>query len=436
MAAAAVVGALAVPAEASTFKPTRTDDPAPNGCKAGDCSLREAFRDADEKPGDDTVLLDGGHRYELRRGVLTSDKSMTVRSDGGSATIDGNGDSRIFNVAHPSEPGLTLSGLTLVGGKFKESGGAVLASTLIVTNSKLRGNVSTDGAGGAIRANFLNMTKSVIEDNEARFGGGGAFVERGTSIKFSRIVGNRSREDGGGIYMSDAVNGSGARIEHSTIAQNRARAWGGGVLNANSQAQITDSTISGNTSGRGGGGVANVTYKPHPGAGLAIVTSTIAKNKANGFGGGVDSFIGVSPGDFPTTDISSSTIAFNKANADNTGGELGGGIQVSTDFHNLENSIVADNTVGAGGANPDCSGNVGSLGYNLIGDSTGCGGLVGTDIIQAPQLGKLGRYGGPTSTIKLKPGSPAVNNANDATCGNKDQRGRTRDDCDIGAFEL
>ena len=40
--AAVALLATASAASAVTYRPTRTDDPAPNGCKKKDCSLREA----------------------------------------------------------------------------------------------------------------------------------------------------------------------------------------------------------------------------------------------------------------------------------------------------------------------------------------------------------------------------------------------------------
>jgi hypothetical protein len=65
-----------------------------------------------------------------------------------------------------------------------------------------------------------------------------------------------------------------------------------------------------------------------------------------------------------------------------------------------------------------------------------------------PKLGQLGNYGGPTQTISLLSGSPAIDagNPNGCTDGNghllkTDQRGKTRPDkedtsgCDMGAFE-
>ena len=51
-------------AGAMDFTVTRTDDPAPNGCQPGDCSLREAVMVANALPGTDRVFLPAG-LYQL-----------------------------------------------------------------------------------------------------------------------------------------------------------------------------------------------------------------------------------------------------------------------------------------------------------------------------------------------------------------------------------
>src|SRR5688500_6113023 len=53
------------PASAADFTVTRVDDPVPNGCAAGDCSLREAVIDANAAAGADTVILRSGATYRL-----------------------------------------------------------------------------------------------------------------------------------------------------------------------------------------------------------------------------------------------------------------------------------------------------------------------------------------------------------------------------------
>ena len=121
----------------------------------------------------------------------------------------------------------------------------------------------------------------------------------------------------------------------------------------------------------------------------------------------------------------------------------GGGVNNSTGTAIVQNSVFADNSPGG-----DCFGTIISSGYNLSSDNTcsfnGPGNLNNID----PRLGTFGYYGGPTQTIPLLSGSPAIDAGNPSGCtdghGNllkTDQRGMPRPDsedksgCDMGAYE-
>jgi len=108
----------------------------------------------------------------------------------------------------------------------------------------------------------------------------------------------------------------------------------------------------------------------------------------------------------------------------------------------LQNSIVANNS------GENCYGTMTSNGYNLSSDGScnfnNTGDLNNTD----PKLGQLGNYGGPTQTIPLLSGSPAIDTGNPSGCTDglghllkTDQRGKPRHDkedtggCDMGAYE-
>ena len=220
-------------------------------------------------------------------------------------------------------------------------------------------------------------------------------------------------------YSGGINNWGTLTVNKSTIAGN-----GGGITNAGTLT-INNSTISGNA----GGGI--VSYGM-----LMVNNSTITGNNAYQ-GGGIYIWDG-------TANISSTTISGNIS----TG--KGGGIWVYWKHGRrvtLQNTILAHNKW----ANCNGEGSFGNLvsnGYNLSSDGHCNLYNTGDKPNTKPKLGKLDYHGGPTQTIPLREGSPAIDagNPNGCTDGNgqllkTDQRGYPRPDkedssgCDIGAFE-
>jgi hypothetical protein len=135
----------------------------------------------------------------------------------------------------------------------------------------------------------------------------------------------------------------------------------------------------------------------------------------------------------------------------NTARNGGGVFHYGSNPANVKNTIIALNTVAAGGEGPDANGAFTSGGHNLIGiynGSTGfgvSGDLVGTaQNPRDPKLGALRNNGGPTLTHALLPGSRAIDRGDNAGAPRADQRGvkRPRNGdrnrsrvVDIGAFE-
>ena len=114
--AAVALLATASAASAVTYRPTRTDDPPPDGCKKKDCSLREAVIAADATPIHTvvTIVLRPGRTYRLTRpgpnegAAATGDLDLTgpntivkTKGRGARAIIDGDGLDRIFDVGGP-----------------------------------------------------------------------------------------------------------------------------------------------------------------------------------------------------------------------------------------------------------------------------------------------------------------------------------------------
>jgi CSLREA domain-containing protein len=221
---------------------------------------------------------------------------------------------------------------------------------------------------------------------------------------------------------------------------------GGGMLN-NGALTITDSTISDNTATSDGGGI-------YSNGALIATNSTITGNTANGNGGGIY----IAGGTMKLTNV---TVAGNSADSDDSGAETGGGIFSNAGASSLRNTIVAYNFDGSGSfvvpILDDVSGSFTSLGHNFISASDNGSGFtsgasgdqVGTAAAPLdPRLDFPGNNGGPTATLALLGGSPAID-AGDVCvltgCGGnsplvtKDQRGVARpqgNNVDIGAFEL
>ncbi len=137
------------------------------------------------------------------------------------------------------------------------------------------------------------------------------------------------------------------------------------------------------------------------------------------------------------------TIAYNTA-------QSGGGIDVASGGAvTLGNSLVAKNTAST---NPDVQGVFTSDGNNLIGNVGTATGFIGSDLVGTslspinPHIGPLANNGGPTKTIALLSGSPAINAGNSSLAPafgiTTDQRGEPRfapggdSMVDIGADEV
>jgi hypothetical protein len=250
---------------------------------------------------------------------------------------------------------------------------------------------------------------------------------------------------GGGI---DTPGTQPVTIATSTIAGNQASATsaagdatatGGGLEGPNGTFTLKASTVSGNTAhADAAGGTASA----HAGgvqiegssAHALVQNSTIAANKATSSGssafaagGGIESLA-------QTVTITDATIAQNHS-SERGGGLLTGGTTTTT----LEATILAANTAPDG---PDCKGTVQSAGHDLLGNDTNCTFTAqASDKLNKPaKLGPLHANGGPTQTMAVLTGSPALNAIPKAACAvATDQRGIKRPQgpaCEIGAFEL
>jgi len=297
---------------------------------------------------------------------------------------------------------------------FACSGDLKLTSTLSISGRMtLSGSgqrVTLDG-GGSLQVLSVNSGSSLtlntltIAHGSAPYGQGGGLENFGTvSISNSTFANNSSPCNGGGLENFGTVS-----ISNSTFANNSASCDGGGLENFGT-VSITSSTFANNSASERGGGLDSQEGT------VTISNSTIANNSGSD-GGGLDLWRG-------RVTISNSTVADN----------AGGGLENVTGTVSISGSILANtsgNCFSAGGTYID-------NGYNL--SSGGC--ITSATSLQAnPKLGPLASNGGPTQTMALLKGSPAIDYISLALCPKTDQRGHKRPDnphesaCDIGAFE-
>jgi len=382
---------LPATAAANTYEPTRKDDPVPNGCKPNNCSLREAISAANKDTDRDKVLLAKG-RYLMQ------------------LPDDGNDDNE--------------------NGDFD-----VLNDTVIAGKGPKKTTVDGQGIHGVFQ--FLTFdTRTIknltIQNGAASFGGGGIFIgPSDATVRNVAIRLSQTPSAGGGIiWFSPDLE-----LDRVTLRGNLAGTKGGGihlgVSISDSAVSIRNSTISGNVAEDGAGMAADETdtFGTQNQLAFDVKNSTIDGNQATDDGGGALAMAGA------TLALDNATVAHNKAETDGSGAGAGGGVsQQSAATFAVDDSIVAANTLGTTGTAPQCSGAFAGAG-NLLSNPPGCSSFnTGSVLAADPKIGLLAANGGPTETVKLLTGSPAIGFA--FTCPRRDQRGERRPgNCDSGAFE-
>jgi fibronectin-binding autotransporter adhesin len=392
----------------------------------------------------------------------------------------------------------TLTGNTALGGDggnfnngagSNAKGGGIYfeGGTLNISGSRFDNCAATGGTGGSVDQN--GQTNGGFGGNAQ---GGGVWVGAGTvtinNTTFENTTANGGNSGTGGNGVEPAGNADGGglyslgdvTVTNSTF--HLAGATGGNGGNA-----FGTTCLGAHQAGDGGGARGGAIFAD--GGTMIINTATFANNFANGGNGGNGgqtdgglncgqhgagglAFGGAIADNAATVNIKHGTVSLSSAQAGNTGVNqggankparlvaegAGGGIRVGTGGVTLENTIIAGNsaanglgdTTGAPTPGPNVDGSVTSNGHNLLGVATDATGFTGTgDLTGAnPMLAALADNGGPTQTMALTAGSPAID-AGVAAGSSFDQRGRLRtyddpgvvnaatsDGTDIGAFEL
>lgn len=278
-------------------------------------------------------------------------------------------------------------------------------------------NVTIDGTGAAITVAGGNsvgnannaepftvnsgvsatLDSLTISNGWATFGGG-IFNQGTLLLNRDTVSGNTATNNGGGIFNTGVMT-----IFSSTISNNSAT-YNGGFCEFGTQTLIVNSTVAGNTASQNGGGIGNS-------GPLTVINCTISNNEAPLYASGIDCR--------STTSVQNTIIA----------GNIG-----APDFAETDGGALTDN------------------GHNLVTGATlkwtGPGDILKFNGKGSFGLGSLGDNGGPTQTMALLPGSPAIDAGNNALAVDAQGNPLTTDQSgpgfprivngtvDIGAFEF
>jgi predicted outer membrane repeat protein len=325
-------------------------------------------------------------------------------------------------------------------------------ASITVTNAKaIAGDTGIDGGGFVILSGggttrlfvvnsgvTLTLAKVTISDgypgvsscedlNDPACSGGAVLNLHGTvAVSDSTFSSNRTYggpyDPGGGAIAN--YQGT-ITVDRSTFSGNTADG-GGAIVVFGGTLTVSNSTFVGNTA-INGGAIVNVWGY---GGTIDITNGTFANNKGS-YGGAINNGNG-------TLTLTNTTFSGNRA------AELGGAIY-NDGTVTLANTIVAN----SGGAGNCSNGNlvptasITGRGTNIDSDGT-CGLGPATDPVLDPA--GLANNGGPTQTVALQAGSPAINAGDEAICAaapvnNLDERGYFRPGagatrCSIGAYEF
>ncbi len=361
------------------------------------------------------AAVNGGGLYNNDYGSTTL-TNCTVSDN--SASLNGGG------LANSSGT-TTLSDCTVSGNSSGHGGGVCnLKGTTTLDNAEIRANSANDGGGLATYGGTTTLSDCTVSGNTAAGEAGGVLDNSGTTNLLNSTVSGNTAASSGGVGTDHYGT---TTMTDCTVSGNAASGNAGGVGTDNSSTTMTDCTVSGNSSVSGGG-----LYTDNNGA-ATLTNCTVSGNAARDNGGGLYNTSG------GMTTLTDDTVSANSA------GISGGGLDNLDGTVTIGNTILAKNTAATSG--PDALGTVDSLGTNLVGETDGSSGWVASDLTGTsaqplnPLLAPLGNYGGPTQTMALLPGSPAIDAGNNALIPvgvTTDQRGLPRivnGVVDIGASE-
>jgi len=352
-------------------------------------------------------------------GTIDIETNTVLDGSGQQVSISGGNSVRVFYV-NPNVT-LTLVNLTIAHGWSTSGGGVLNAGTLNATNCSFVANSAVGasaspgqgfsgepGAGGAIcNLGSMVVERSLFANNTASGGAGGAGGPIPPGIGLPGIPGG-----GGGFACGALYVGGPSSLVNCTLTGNQASGGSGapgGAGGSGYNKWLHQWVYFPGGAGGGGGMACGAVYDAT--GGLRLTNCTIACN----FGvGGAGAYGG---------------------SGDPVGAPGGTGVASAIQ---TANGVLA-NCVLDGNSPCNATGCIADAGHNLSSDAscgfTRVGSMNNTD----PMLGPLQDNGGPTLTMALLPGSPAIDAGDTSLAPPTDQRGFPRpagSAADIGAYEF
>jgi hypothetical protein len=370
---------------------------------------------------------------------LRAANTITVNNVTDPGTTSGNGFCTLREAINNANAKADTSGGDCAAGSgtdmiiFAVSGDIILGSALPAIANTSSGSLTIDGSGHSIALQGGNsqvltvnsgarLTLNGLKIGSANNAPTGVAISNAGTLTMTNVFVmeyyNPNTAEGRSISNTGTLTATGSTFFGNTGGM---AGTGGGIFNNGGSITISDSTFTSNVSSGNGGAIDN--------NGTATITnSTFSANQSSSDGGAIFNAGG-------TLTLKNNTFSGNIAAA-------GGGIDVTGGSATITNSVLSTDTGG------NCAGTITNGGDNIsddatcgFGTSTGASGQTIGDNVAAQLDSKGLRYnGGPTQTIGLQSGSPAIAAIHTADCPATDQRRATRPApgqtaCDIGAFE-
>jgi CSLREA domain-containing protein len=489
--------ASAASAGAATIVVTRNDDPVPDTCVPGDCSLREAVAAANANVDPDLIQVPAGN-YGLPRGKLTLTGNVQIFGYTDAITkVEGDGTFPVFDIVGAAD--VKLARMTIQGHGAHAIDAEPDANTILefITVAENDSQIQVGGAANSngslsVRASEIhsiidcgNIRDCRVQESSRIFrlkAGTSSATDMYVSITNSIIDGDLGVGDSGAVIATNGyVSVTDTTIQNTTLGlqvrlgipalvvlDRIVYAGNAAPVDVGNAPPVTvvDSTFRDNISADVDGGPGAL--RAHGAADWTISGSTFSGNVGNGSVGGA-----VLVEDGAHVAILNSTFSGNTFSAAAASGARGAaiGFRSNVDITNLllrhvtivppafaPAGILGSALGGEGGESGlvltvlnsvvrgTCSLDAGAMDTNLgniesPGDTCdfGSGSNAVNVASSALDLGTLGHHGGLTQTYLPAATSMVMDTANPIYCLATDQRGYARPfgaGCDVGAVEV